>query len=182
MDYQRFYSQLFAPLEASLGPIDRDTIVALIGFDAGGPLNFCTIAAERADRFITYVSCELAVRPEQQPSEFGRYELLATCNDERWVRSILTKIGRMSTDVAFGHHHTLDVGGCVQPGDVIQGVVFEEVYETEIDGVNYGVLRCLGITRPEMEYAQEHGPSNLLSLLKRSQVYPCTNVTRKSVL
>lgn len=40
MDYEKFYRQLFAPLEVMLGPVDRDTIVAIIGFDAGGPLAF----------------------------------------------------------------------------------------------------------------------------------------------
>lgn len=33
MDYHDFYRQLFAPLEASIGPIDRDTIFAITGFD-----------------------------------------------------------------------------------------------------------------------------------------------------
>src|SRR5262245_7468527 len=94
MDYQEFYRQLFVPLEASIGPIDRDTIVAIIGFDGGGPLNFCTIGCERSGPCITYVSCELAVRDEQIPCEFGRYELLSTCDDEKWVRSIVSDIGR----------------------------------------------------------------------------------------
>ncbi len=78
MDDEQFYRLLLAPVERIFGPIDRDTIVAIIGFDSGGPLNFCTIGRDRGDRFITYVSCELAVRGEQQPSEFGRYDLLTS--------------------------------------------------------------------------------------------------------
>jgi hypothetical protein len=86
MDVREFYRQLFLPLEPLLGQVDPETIVAIVGFDAGGPLNFCTFGSERGDRFITYVSCELAVRPEQRPAECGRFELLVTCDDERWVR------------------------------------------------------------------------------------------------
>ncbi len=43
MDYHAFYAQLFSPLDSKLGPIDPETMVAIIGFDAGGPLGFCTI-------------------------------------------------------------------------------------------------------------------------------------------
>jgi hypothetical protein len=182
MDYRRFYGQLFAPLEAMLGPIDRDTIVAIIGFDAGGPLNFCTIGAESGGKFITYVSCELAVRPEQLPAKFGRYELLTTCDDETWVRHILSRIGRMSEEVVFGHHHTLDIAAWVSPDDPIQGLVLEKVCTAEIDGENYGILRCIGITRGEMEFKQLHGTESLVLALRRNGVYPNTEVKRESVL
>jgi hypothetical protein len=40
MDYKEFYSQLYAPLVRVLGPADRDTIVAIVGFDAGGATQF----------------------------------------------------------------------------------------------------------------------------------------------
>jgi hypothetical protein len=182
VDYIKFYRQLFAPVEAILGPIDRDTIVAIIGFDAGGPLNFCTIGRGSGERFVTYISCELAVRAEQRPSEFGRYELLVTCDDEGWVRSILTDIGRMSLEVAFGHGHTLDIGPWVEADDPIQGIVFEKVAEKKFDGESYGVLRCIGITRAEMEYAQNRGAMALLTRLKKAGVYPNTAIRRKSVL
>jgi hypothetical protein len=83
MDYRTFYSKLFRPLAKAVGPIDRDTIVALIGFDFGGPLNFCTIGAKKKNPVVTYVSCELAVRKEQVPSSRGRFELMCHCDDEK---------------------------------------------------------------------------------------------------
>lgn len=180
MDYKRFYGRLFKPLETAIGPIDRLTIVAIAGFDGGGPLNFCTIGAEAGKTFITYVSCELSVRPEQVPNTFGRYELLATCNDETWVRRTLSDIGRMSLEEAFDHGHTLDLGPTVSESDPIQGVVFEKVCAMEIDGENYGILRCIGISRAEMEHALEFGAASLLQLLKREGIYPRTDVRRSS--
>src|SRR5690242_1554660 len=107
MNYDEFYQKLFEPLIEQFGPMDRDTIVAIVGFDMGGPLNFCTFNQKSESGCKTYVSCELAVRDQQQPSEFGRYELLANCDDEKWVRSVLSDIGRMSLDVTFGDGHTL---------------------------------------------------------------------------
>ena len=166
MDYEKFYRRLFVPLESIHGPIDGDTIVAIIGFEAGGPLNFCTFGRESSDRFITYVSCELAVREEQQPSEFGRYELLIACDDERWVRGIVSDIGRMSFEVPFGHGQTMDIGPWVESGESIQGIVFEKVCATKIDRKPYGVMRIIGVTRPEMEYTQVHTSSKLIACLR----------------
>jgi Suppressor of fused protein (SUFU) len=182
LDYQRFYRELFAPLEAEIGPIDRHTIIAIIGFDCGGPLNFSTIGSERGERVITYVSCELAVREEQVPSDLGRYELLCSCDNEQWVRSKVTNLGRMSLETKFGHGHTVDMGEVVGPDATIQGVVFEAQYSAIIDGQTYGVFRIIGLTRAEMDYKRSHGFPALVRSLKRGGVYPHTLVARASVV
>lgn len=181
MSYHGFYKRLFAPLETSLGQFDRDTISPIVGFDMGGPLSFRTIGRERGDRLITYVSCELAVRCDQQPSEFGNYELLTTCDNEQWVRTIVSNIGQMSLETTLGSGHTLDIGAWVPPGAIIQGVAFEKAYAAPIDGRPYGLLRVIGITRPEIEYALAAGPSALLAELITGGVYPNTEVTRMSL-
>jgi hypothetical protein len=110
MNYDSFYSALFQPVDDSFGPRDPDTIVALIGFDLGGPLNLCTWGGATGDQTTTYVSCELAVRDDQITGELGPYELMVTCDEETWVRSVLSDIGRMSLEARFYHHHTLDIG------------------------------------------------------------------------
>ncbi len=110
MEYQRFYNQLYAPLARELGPIDRNTIVAIIGFDAGGPLNFCTFGGEANSGRITYVSCELAVRDDQRPNACGRYELMASSDSEEWVRTVLSDTARMSLEVVFDDNNTMDIG------------------------------------------------------------------------
>jgi hypothetical protein len=182
VDYRRFYEELFAPLEAEIGPIDAETICAILGFDGGGPLSFSTIGANQGGPFITYVSCELAVREEQRPSELGRYELLCTCDDERWVRSILSELGRMSLESTFGHGHTINIGPCVGAQAPVQGVWLEAECCATIDGESYAVYRVIGITRPEMEYKRAKGSEALVAALKVGGVYPHTRVHRASVL
>jgi hypothetical protein len=86
VDYKKFYAQLFAPLEASLGPVDAEGIFHIMGFDGGGPLNFSTIGRGRGEPFTTYVSCELAVRKEQKPSTMGRYEYCAVAITSNGLR------------------------------------------------------------------------------------------------
>lgn len=182
MDYQRFYKQLFAPLEAQIGPIDPNTVFAIIGFDCGGPLNFSTIGAECGERFITYVSCELAVRKEQVPSGLGRYELLCSCDDEQWVRSNLTILGHMSMETRFGHGHTVDMCEVVGSKARIQGVVFAKQCSATIARQRYGIFRIIGLTRAEMDYKRAHGLAALKRELKKGGVYPHTLVNRASLV
>jgi hypothetical protein len=181
VDYNRFYQQLFTPLTGVLGPVDAESIAAIIGFDAGGPLNFCTIGAGRGP-LVSYVSCELAVREDQMPASFGRYELLATCDDEGWARSVLTDIGRMSLEVGLDDGHTIDLGPSLEEGASIQGVVLEQLYATEIAGASYGVLRAIGVTRAELNHAQDHDVRSLVQLLKEHGAHPATRIGRHSVL
>ena len=186
MDYRSFYKQIYAPLEATHGQIDTNTIVAIIGFDAGGPLNFCTIGRDVGSSIVTYVSCELAVRDEQLPNDNGRYELLASCDQEDWVRSILSNIGRMSLETVFNDGDTMDIGGWVndgwfKPKPPLQGVLFKTEATSTVNGQLFSVLRCIGITRSEMEHAQSYGAQSLISLLERNGIYPHTIVSRRSV-
>ena len=182
MDYNSFYSKLFAPLESTLGPIDANTIVAIIGFDAGGPLTFCTIGYDTTHPTNTYVSCEMAVRDEQRPSEAGRYELLVSCDDERWVRSVMTDIARMSCEVSLGDGHTVDIEPWVGEDARLQGILLERLCESSIDGLPYCILRVVGVTRAELEFAREKGVAQLVAKLKECGVYPNTLIDRKSVI
>jgi Suppressor of fused protein (SUFU) len=182
VDHQTFYMQIFASIEAEVGPVDPISLVAIVGFDAGGPLTFRTFGAKTGDACVTYLSCELAVREDQRPSEFGRYELLATCDDEAWVRSVVSDIGRMTLEAAFGNGHTMDIGAWVEGDDSIQGVVFEKAVSVRIDGESFGVMRVIGVTHDELEFARSFGVDLLIAKLRRARLYPCTRLQRQSVV
>lgn len=179
MDYDQFYKQLFRPIEERIGNVDDASIMAVVGFDGGGPVTLCTVGHGR-ERFVTYVTCELAVREEQKPAECGRYEAMMTCDDEAWARDILTKIGRMSLDTAFEHGHTVDVGQVVPDGFPLQGLVVEEFARVIVEGREFGILQFHGVTRAELELAMESGADELLARLKRAGVYPHTSIHRRA--
>ena len=173
MDYSRFYKALFEPLVSMFGPLDRDTICAVVGFNAGGPLNFCS-RGRGTDEFILYVSCELAVRADQIPSSFGRFELLTFCDDEPWARRVLTDLGEMSLEMHLDDRHTVDVSARAEEGCPVQGLILEELYSTEIDGERFGVMLVLGVSREELERARESGASEVVRTLKKQGRYPNT--------
>lgn len=179
MDYDRFYKQLFKPVEAQFGPFDPMTVLAVVGFDLGGPLSFSTIGHEKKAKFGTFITCELACREEQQPSALGRYELLITCDEFDWCRGVLSDLGPLSTEAVLGHGHTVDIGGLVKKRSPIQGIALETFASMEIDGEPYGIFQCHGLLREEMEFAQQHGVEELLGWFRREGIYPRTSVRRK---
>jgi hypothetical protein len=178
MDYNRFYKGLFVPIEERVGPIDEMIIGAIIGFDCGGPIRLSTVGSGRQP-FVMYVTCELAFRDEQRPSAAGRYEAMMMCDDEDWARNILTKVGQMSFDSAFGHGHTVDIGPVVAPDCRLQGLIVEEFACVSIDEASYALFQFHGVTRPELEFATEFDVDTLLNKLKDADIYPRTSIHRQ---
>jgi hypothetical protein len=181
-DVKAFYAELFKPVETALGPMDEDTLMAIVGFQAGGPVSLCTVGREKQP-FATYVSCELACYRGQQPSTDGPFELLITCNDEGWARRVLTSLGQLSFDAVLGHGHTIDLGKSEEEegGGTLEGVVLERFSASEFRGHPYCILRVIGVTRPEMEWAQAHSVEELVQRLKGAGVYPNTDPERASL-
>lgn len=176
MESEEFYDLLFAPVAAELGPFDTTSMGAIVGFDMGGPISLMTIGRDRNEEFVTYVTCELAIREDQVPSDEGRYELLLTCDDESWAWDILTSVGQMTTDEAFDHGHTLDIVPWVGEDAVLQGIAFERQSSSRIEDCEYSVLRVHGLTRAELDEAISSGVSYVLAQRKKDGVYPRTRV------
>jgi hypothetical protein len=178
MNYEVFYNHLFAPVASEYDALDPKTRFHIIGFDAGGPVNYRTVGADRREQFVTCVTCELAPRAEQQPNSVGTYELLMTCDDEQWCSSALTRIAQMTMDTAFDDGHTLDIQPWVGSDFPVQGIAFEHFASVSFEGRDYGILRCHGITRPELEFAQQSDVGQLLQRRRVEGIYPRTHVPR----
>jgi len=171
--------EFFRVIDERVGPFDRPFQFRVFPFDAGGDLNFMTVGAGRGESFVTYVSWDLFGHEQQKRGSFGRYELLATCDDELWCCDILTKIGRLTLLELFEPGDTIDIAQWVSTDAPIQGIVFEEAFSAELMGERCGLLRCIGVTRPELEFAMRHGTPALVERLERSHVYPRTMIHRK---
>ena len=181
-DVQAFYAEIFRPVEKEFGQLDAETLMAIIGFAAGGPVNLSTVGRKRGEEFVTYVSCELACYEDQKPSSEGPFELLMTCNDEDWAITALTAAGEMSLAARLDHGHSLDLGPRLDEDSRLQGIVFERFSVSTIGGLKYGILRAIGVTRAELEWCRKNSVARLIQELKRAGVYPRTDVRRHSVL
>ncbi|MCX6923232.1 MAG: suppressor of fused domain protein [Verrucomicrobia bacterium] len=179
MNVSLLSKEFFRVIDERIGPFDRPFQFQVFPFDAGGALNFLTVGVGRGEPFVIYVTWDLFGHEQQKRGSFGRYELLATCDDDQWCSDVLTKIGRLGLQELFEPGDTLDIGQWVSAAAPIQGVVFEDAFSTELLGEPCGLLRCIGVTRPELEFAMKHGTPALIERLDRAHVYPHTMIDRK---
>ena len=186
MNISALAKDFFELIDARLGPFDRPFQFHVFPFDAGGSLNFITKAVECDVPFVTYVSWDLFGHERQKRGTVGRYELMAVCDDARWCADVLTKVGRLGLIELLEPGDTFDIGAWVGADVLLQGIIFEEALSTELrysDGAERcGLLLCIGVTRPELEYARTRGVPMLVERLQRAGIYPRTVGTgRKSV-
>jgi hypothetical protein len=179
MSFSLLSKEFFRAIEEQVGAFDRPFHFRVFPFDAGGDLNFLTVGAGRSEPFVTYISWDLFGQEQQSRGDLGRYELLATCDDKQWCSDVLTKIGRLGLQELFEPGDTIDIAQWVSPDAPIRGIVFENAFSAELLGEHCGLLRCIGVTRPELEFARRQGTPALLERLKRALIYPRTMIHRK---
>jgi hypothetical protein len=136
MGYQQHYAKLFERLEAEYGALDPDTLTAIVGFSAGGPVSLCERKAARL-----FVTCELSLYQEQKTSTDGlKFELF--CKDEfneAQARSLFTGLGALSMEAQLGDKHTVDASEIMQ-GEI--GIVRLNLFSrVMIEGMGYGLYR-----------------------------------------
>lgn len=183
MSVSNLSKKFFRLVDEKIGPFDRPFQFRPFPFDAGGSLNFLEIAAKNGEAFTTFVSWDLFGHEKQKRGKLGRYELLTVCDDEKWCVDVLTHIGRQGLDELIEPGDMFDIGPLLKPEAPLQGVVFEAALQIKLQHWIWiepcGVLRCIGVTRPELNFARKHGTPALMERLKRVGIYPKTIVQRK---
>jgi hypothetical protein len=174
----------FKLIEDRFGPFDRPIQFQVFPFDAGGNLNFLTVGSGTRE-FVTYVSWDLFGHKLQQRGQLGRYELTADCNDAQWCAEVLTRIGRQSLTELFDGNDTLEIAPWVTSDARLQGVVFEEILRDELHvgrkKERCGLLRCIGVTLPELNFSRTYGVPELITRLRQAGVYPRSDVRRATI-
>lgn len=177
MKDDQFHSQLFRSVHERIGPMDDTDIVPFVGFDRGGLIRLSTVGRDR-DEFVTYVTCELATRDEQQLASLGNYEFMITCDDQSWAREVLTQVGKMSFNTAFEDGHAMDFCEAFGPDFPLAGLVVEEFARASVDDRPCAIYQIHGVTRTELDYAIRFGTKKLLEVFKNAGLYPQTAVNR----
>ena len=183
MSVSNLSKEFFKLIDERIGPFDRPFQFRPFPFDAGGSLNFLTVGAKSGEPFTTYISWDLFGHEKQKHGKLGRYELLAVCDDENWCIDVLTQIGRQGLDAVIESGDTFDIGPLVKPDAALQGVIFEDAFQTKLRcwvlSKPCGLLRCIGVTRPELNFSRKHGVPALIEPLKLADIYPKTMVQRQ---
>jgi hypothetical protein len=110
---------------------------------------------------------------------------LTQCDDDAWCLNVITNLGRLSLTETLEPGETVDIRAWVDPKDPLQGVALEEALSVAIGKGRHretcGLLRCIGITKPELEFADQHGVEALFWHLRRADIFPRTIIKRRSM-
>ena len=77
----------------------------------------------------------------------------------------------------------MDLGGNFRtPDNNISALIFDRYADFLVDGKRYGLLLTMGITHDELKWANKNGRDALIQKLREQNVYPFTDMHRKSVV
>jgi len=172
-------------LHAVLGPSEEMVFHALQPLYLGG---FADVVEFR--RYIpgnTYVTCDLIGESGQKTSSLGNYELMI-CTREKsdWAANIICKLAKYTLEAVLEPSETMDIGPAAPAGSTVAAFLFAEpeirTPRLTVKGIDCGLLLCIGILPDELAVCQKEGSAKVLQLLKQRQIFPYTDLQRKSVL
>jgi len=181
----RFNSaQIQENLEKILGKADNNVLHATIpfhmGYDLGG----------RADIYCyknhingnVYVTGDL-IGEKQKNSDAGNYELMI-CHrtDQEWGPNLISNLSYYTLDASLNSGDTMDIGTFTLPENTITAIIFDKYAVFRVGLKKYGLMLAIGITEDELAWAQKYGGAKLIEKLKEKDIYPITDLKRKSIL
>jgi hypothetical protein len=183
VDYRKLYNEFVVALETRLGTKEDAVIHAIIGFEFGGPPDVLLFKQAPDISGTFYVTSDLLFCEHQPKNSLGRYEVAICLPEEReWAEHILFKLSHATLEEVFDVGHTVDITPWVEDTCAIKGLLITQLISSQFSEPPFGALLCIGVTRPELDYALEHGSRELLSLLESKTKFPCTDLSRASVV
>jgi len=150
-----------------------------LGYNAGG----------RADVFlyknhldgIVYITGDL-IGQKQKSSDAGNYEfMVAHKTDNEWGSNLISNLSYYTLDASINSGETMDIGAYASPENTVKAIVFDKYSTFRIGFKKYGLMLIIGITEDELEWAKRNSGSKLIEKLKEEDIYPITDLKRKSI-
>jgi hypothetical protein len=132
---------------------------------------------------VVAATSELIGCDDQIPNEQGNYELMICARkDDLWGPDIICQLAHYTLESALNPGETMDIGPAVPQGSTIAAFLFCDYGRFHVRDRPAGLLLCLGITDEELSACRAGNRSQVESALKEADVYPFTDLFRKSVL
>jgi hypothetical protein len=180
-EWQRLWDLRRAAIEEVLGPSDETVIHSPIPFDIGGNADVLTFSTPTNG--ITYVTASLIGDESSLPNEQGQYELMIRVPlRSDWAANLISQLARYTTEAVLSAGNTMDIRPALPRPTELSTLLFVTYSTISVEGQQASLLLCLGITDDELDFAHEHGSSDLVEKLKVAGVYPITDVARQSAL
>lgn len=171
-------------LQAVLGPSEDNVLHALQPLFLGG---FADVVEFR--KYVSgsaYVTSDLVGESGQPTNVLGNYELMI-CTREKsdWAANVVSRLAKYTLETILEPGQTMDIGTAVPAESSVSAFLFAEPEITHnklnVNGVECGLLLCIGILPDELASCMSGRTEEVLSLLKEKAVFPFTDLTRNSV-
>ena len=184
-EWNKWWDARVAAIEKVLGKVDdmvyHATVPFMFGPDAGGAAD--VIRFRQHLDGVVYVTSELIGCDSQLPSSMGNYELMICQREEsNWGPSIISRLANYTLETAVEPGQTMSIDSAVPNDSTINAFLFDSFADFEVLDREAGLLLCLGITRPELNFCHANGADQLLKKLKAANIYPFTDLNRKSLV
>jgi hypothetical protein len=175
--------QIQEKIEQILGESDNFVSHALVPFYLGWHLG------GRADVYhyrnhidgIVYITGDL-IGEEQKISDAGNYEfMIAHKTENKWGINLISNLSYYTLDASINSGETMDLGPYALPENTVKAIIFDKYATFRIDLKKYGLMLILGITEDELEWAKRNGGTKLIEKLKEKNIYPITDLQRRSI-
>jgi hypothetical protein len=150
-----------------------------LGYDAGG----------RADVYlyknhidgIVYVTGDLTGQ-KQKSSDAGNYEfMIAHKAEDKWGPELISSLAYYTCDASINSGHTMGLGAFALPENTVKAIIFDKYATFRIGLKKYGLMLIIGITEDELEWKKRNGGAKLIEKLKEKNIYPLTDLKRRSI-
>jgi hypothetical protein len=183
-EYEEWWKSRKIALEAILGPCEDNVHHSAKPLYLGGHadvLEFHHYVPGRA-----YVTADLIGVSGQLQSLLGNYELIiCTRESSSWAPNIVSKLAKYTLDEPIQPGDIMDLGDAAPEGSNITGLLFTEpdlknnVFD--VRGIKGGLLLCIGITAEELIICQQRRSNELIRQLKEQEIFPYTDLARRTV-
>lgn len=183
LEWTRIWAARTSALINIFGPDEENLFHSVFPLRQGGGADVL-IFREYIDG-VTYVTSDLTGPGNQGQieTEIGNYELMiCTKVDSEWAAGIVSSIAAYTLEAALNPGDTMDMN--FPNTSKLKALIFVEpkLPAFRIWKREYGILLCVGITRSELEYAQEKGSEALLEVLEKNNILPYTDFDRNSMI
>lgn len=127
-----------------------------------------------------YVTAELTGKPNEV---YADYELMiCTPGDSDWAANVISRLAPYTQEAYLHSGDTMDIDSATPEDSLINALIFDTYASFEMFGETFDIRLCMGITKDELQYKKDNDSDSLIKKLKNANIYPITDLTRKSVL
>lgn len=168
-------------LGRSDGMVSHSSVPFEFGYDAGGRAD--VVHFREYVPGIVYVTSELIGDDRQIRNGLGNYEL-AICHrtEETWGAETISSLAYCTLNVKIEPSETMSIGSIVPADSTISAFLFSDFGRFTVRGREAGLLLCVGITPDELAACRRGDLQNVEANLRSRNVYPFTDLQRRSVL